>query len=349
MSIATKSPRLAKCAGRASPTCLLPLWEIRNQRSKKANEYDARSFNGIAHSRVCHQFTDSTSLLVGVAGGVGKPLHIYSAADRRRRPGVRVRDYHNWSGRPQTGRVVARPGTPASRHRAAVRLGGDDDDLHLVHRWCVLLSGRAVRRTSRSQHPVLEIAAGFGSHHRSIKGDHSAGGSAGDRLCDHGLRADDYGAGNQRSPHLPWYGSGDDVGPHTVLSELVGAALRSDRDCALACADLRLAVAGFRLGASRHISLGGVTFHRDPNIREDHVRHLVFRFHAETPSDGIRTARFRFPRRGTSHNRLAGTTHSGNVPEQRRSMAWAAVRSRIHRRSGATAPLSRTTVIKLHA
>ena len=52
------------------------------------------------------------------------------------------------------------------------------------------------------------------------------------------------------------------------------------------------------LGAARDISLGGVATYRDPNLREDYVRHFVFRFHAETPFDGIRAARFRFPWRG---------------------------------------------------
>ncbi len=40
----------------------------------------------------------------------------------------------------------------------------------VVHRRRVLLSRRAARRTARSQHPVLEVAAGFGSHHRAFEG-----------------------------------------------------------------------------------------------------------------------------------------------------------------------------------
>ena len=36
--------------------------------------------------------------------------------------------------------------------------------------------------------------------------------------------------------------------------------------------------------------------YRDPNLREDHVRHLVFRLDAETPLDGIRAARLRLSR-----------------------------------------------------
>src|SRR5205807_2130059 len=104
----------------------------------------------------------------------------------------------------------------------------------------VLLSRRAPRRTSRSQHPVLEVTAGFGPHHRVLKGDHSARGSAAAHLRDHRLRAAYHAADEQRKPADARSESGDDVGPLPGVSELVRAALRSDRDCDLACADLRL-------------------------------------------------------------------------------------------------------------
>ncbi len=51
------------------------------------------------------------------------------------------------------------------------------------------------------------------------------------------------------------------------------ATLRSGRDCALARAHLRLAAAGFRLGAACDISLGGVAVHRARNPREDCVQY----------------------------------------------------------------------------
>ena len=141
----------------------------------------------------------------------------------------------------------------------------------------VLLSRRAARRTSRSQHSVLEIAASVGSHHRAFEGDHSAGGSAGGCLRNHGLRAADYGPGNQRRPHLPRDESGYDVGCRSVLSGLVGAALRSGGARALARADLRLAAAGFRVGAARNISLGRLTAARDWHLREGYVRDFALR------------------------------------------------------------------------
>src|SRR5207248_9535587 len=116
------------------------------------------------------------------------------------------------------------------------------------------------------------------------------------------LRAVDHAAGNQRSPHIPGNESGDDVGQRTVLSELVGAALRSRRPGALARADLRLAVAGLGLGSARDISLGCVASYRDPNLRENYVRYFVFRFVRETPSLRIRAGRFRLPRPQSPHD-----------------------------------------------
>src|SRR4029077_6170711 len=144
-----------------------------------------------------------------------------------------------------------------------------------------------------------------GSHHRALEVDYSISDSADNRLRSHGLRAVDYGADNQRKLTRARNESGVDMGAHPDVSELAGAALRSDRDCALARADLWLVSARFRLGTARDISLGGVAPYRDPNLREDHVRHFVFRRAGATPLDGIRAARFRFPWWQPPHNRIA--------------------------------------------
>ena len=50
----------------------------------------------------------------------------------------------------------------------------------------------------------------------------------------------------------------------------------SDRNRALACADLRLAAAGFRMGAARDVSLGGVTVARDRVLRSSRSTHRIF-------------------------------------------------------------------------
>src|SRR5439155_2841203 len=90
---------------------------------------------------------------------------------------------------------------------------------------------------------------------------------------------------------------------------------------------------------------GGVTAYRDPNLREDYVRHFVFRFVPETPLDGIRARRVRLPRAEHALYQLAGTTHAGKIPEQPRSLDRVAVRRGIHRSRRSDAPLSRTAVI----
>jgi len=102
------------------------------------------------------------------------------------------------------------------------------------------------RRTPRSQHSVLEIAAGFGSHTvlSKITIPLVILPVIALRSC---LRSGDHAADKQRKPAGARSESGDDVCPLPGVSELAGNALRSDRDRALACTDLRLAIAGLRL------------------------------------------------------------------------------------------------------
>ena len=89
--------------------------------------------------------------------------------------------------------------------------------------------------------------------------------------------------------------AGDDLGTLQLASASLISALRLGRARALARADLRLAAAGFRLGAARDISLGGVAVARDQHFREDHVQHLAFYQNAGKPPDRIRGRGFRFP------------------------------------------------------
>ena len=84
--------------------------------------------------------------------------------------------------------------------------------------------------------------------------------------------------------------AGDDLGELQRCFRIVGPALRPGRDRALACADLWLGAAGFGLGATRDISLGGVAADRDWHFRKDHVRHFAFHLDAEGPLDRIRAA-----------------------------------------------------------
>ena len=68
----------------------------------------------------------------------------------------------------------------------------------------------------------------------------------------------DHAAAEHRSPAGERWECRDAVDPVAVVPDAIGAALQPDRDCALACATLRLAAAGLRLGAARAISMGRV-------------------------------------------------------------------------------------------
>ena len=69
--------------------------------------------------------------------------------------------------------------------RHAVRPRRDAAHLCRVSGRDLLLARRAAQRASRSQHPVLEVAAGFGSYDCALEGGHSARDSAGARFGRH--------------------------------------------------------------------------------------------------------------------------------------------------------------------
>src|SRR5580692_1089476 len=118
----------------------------------------------------------------------------------------------------------------------------------------VLLARRPARRASRSQHPVLEIAASFGSYDRALESEYSARGSATARLRDHRHPAANYAAAEHRSPLDKRRWCPDAVDKLAVVPDAIRAPLRSGRARALARATLRMAAAGLRLGAARDVS-----------------------------------------------------------------------------------------------
>ena len=133
------------------------------------------------------------SVLVGAPRIVGEPFHLSCAAGRRRAShsvGFSLSSICGYLGK----NAEAESGTTSG----ALRHGGRSDDADRDRRECVLLSRRAARRAPRSQHSVLEVAAGFRSHHGAVEGEHSARRSAADHLCDHGRHAVDHAAGEQR-------------------------------------------------------------------------------------------------------------------------------------------------------
>ncbi len=141
--------------------------------------------------------------LVSAARIVGEPLALPRAPSCRRAVHRRISDQHPSFGKQDTCRFGAesvaaarRPGA-AIHHRRAFYHGDD------FYRLLLLLSRCVVRRTSGSQHPVLEVAAGFRSHHRACQGQHSARGSSPDHLRHHRSDPVDHAAAQAASSCWP--------------------------------------------------------------------------------------------------------------------------------------------------
>src|SRR5205807_4227770 len=130
-------------------------------------------------------------------------------------------------------------------------------------------------------------------------------------------------------------------------ADVAAAALPPcDRTCALACANLRVAAAGFRLGAARGISMGGVTAAGDRCLRKDRVPHFAFRRHDGEPHE--RWRRGGFHNAGYLPDGSDDTPHSGSFPEQPGSVDRLGNCRGIPRRSGPAAPLSRADLMRMN-
>ena len=101
------------------------------------------------------------TLLVGAARIMGEPVDLHRAVDRQRRRVVRLLDQHNWHAASPARLVAARSGEAASHRRATLRRRRDSDHADRVSGGDILLSRRVTRRTPRSQHSFLEVAAGL--------------------------------------------------------------------------------------------------------------------------------------------------------------------------------------------
>src|SRR3989440_567025 len=265
---------------------------------------------------------------------------LYRAAGRRRRFPVRLSDQHYSSAGQDACPIGARSGAAARSDRHAVRHSSSSAHAYAVAGRSVLLSRRAARRTPRSQHTVLEVAAGFRSHHRAFEGEHSARCSATAHLHDHRCHAVDHAAAELRSAAGERSERREAMDTVVVRADVAAAALPPyDRTCALACANLRVAAAGFRLGAARGISMGGLTAARDRRLRKDRVPHLAFRRHDGEPHE--RWRRGGFHSTGYLPDGSDDTPDSGSFPEQPGSVDRLGNRRGIPRRSGPAAPLSR--------
>src|ERR1700716_1570161 len=191
-----------------SPTYSLPYWAIsrairpawhKEWLSEYSIERRARASSRPIGSPARGDVRDAAVVLVGATGIVGEPFPLYRAAGRRRRRDARLLDRLDGLAAEHARTGAAGPGTSARRPGSAVRPRGMADHGDRAHRRSVLLARRAAWRAPRSEHPVLEVAAGFGSYDRAVEGEHSARGSATARIRDHRYCAADHAAVEQRS------------------------------------------------------------------------------------------------------------------------------------------------------
>src|ERR1700733_896562 len=250
----------ATCAHPALPTCLWPSWATMSK--EQLDEHSVQPGTGIlwrfALERARCPIADPAHVLVGAQGVVGEPLDLCGPA----RSGGRL-----------PGGLFDQPVRPPSWH-ACHCIGaldaGADRACHAIQsrgnaayaRWSsrrrVLFARRPAWRAPRSQHPVLEVPAGFRSYDRAFQGEHSACGAAGTGLRNHSCPANRNAAGELGggSRHRLWRRRTLALAP--LLPDDIGAALQPGGDHALVCSDLLLDAAGFGMGEARDILVGGV-------------------------------------------------------------------------------------------
>ncbi len=208
----------------------------------------------------------------------------------------------------------------------------------------VLLSRRAARRTPRSQHPVLEVAAGFGSHDRALEGEHSARGSAADHLRDHRCHATDHAAAEHRRPadERSERRDADTAAvvsmPLVLLYGLVVLAL------------WHAPIYGWLLLVSGWARRAAFLWAVLPLVAICILEKIAFNtsYFASMLKLPFDRAFVRRPSPQGAHGTIdsADTTHAGKLPEHAGSLDRPGIRRGVSCRSGPAAPLSRTDLIR---
>src|ERR1700691_1187589 len=283
MRIVANSRSLAMRGRPASPTCLSLSWETSPTRHKEQPyEYSIEQRVPIVRGKrkgSRGHVGDPARLLVDTARILGESIPLHRSIGCGFRILVRLPDQRNSFAGPASHPAGTRLCAQPRRYLAAVRHLGGSNDGHGHSHECVLLRRGTAWRAPRSQYFVLEVAAGLRSHHGSREGEHSTADSSSARFGNYGRHAVSHAAAEQPSAAGNWrqcraamgkFASFANVAAH-LLSPSYGA-------CYLACARVLLAAAGFRLGPSRDISMGGVTGRRHRRSREDCLQYHLFRY-----------------------------------------------------------------------
>src|SRR6266567_1875842 len=138
---------------------------------------------------------------------------------------------------------------------------GDHD-----YRRHLLLPRCTAQRTSRSQHPFLEVVAGFRSDNGALESIGSGRSSSVIRVRDGVVQqCGAAGTGNECRHYF------ESVAHFPTLAAT--AVPPAGHSWVLVCASLRLAVASFQLGTSRALSVGYVATTGHRRRREDCLQH----------------------------------------------------------------------------
>src|SRR5260370_30505542 len=272
--------RWARCAHLALPTCLLRWWVTNPAWQKeRLNEYSIECHNRTFHPVARNaggRVGSSSDVLVDSTRALGEPFDLHRATGCRHRLFVRLRDQHGYYVAPHR-RITARPGATARFTRHEIRTIGGNDHGDSPHRGSCLFSRRPVWGAPRSQHPVLEVAAGFRSHHCALEADYSARDSATSQFRNqpgntiHHARAEQRNTGRHRPEHRGAMDRG------VVLPRVSRAALSpSHGPRSLVRPTLWLAADGFSMGTARSIHMGFLAALRDLRGGEGCIQHFAF-------------------------------------------------------------------------
>ncbi len=170
---------------------------------------------------------------------------------------ARLSDRPIWAARSMRALTDLNLDTRSSSARHALRPAGMLLTADRVPGRDLLLARRAARRTPRSQHPVLEVAAGFRSYDRALEGRHPSRGSADDRLRRHRSPATDHATAEHAAALL---GAAKYLRPwgYALVRDGIGAALRPIVLALWHAPLYMLDAVDLGLGAARDISLGRV-------------------------------------------------------------------------------------------
>src|ERR1700674_4355675 len=252
MSIVSNSPRLATCARPASPTCSLRYWKISRGARAHKEQLDEHSIE--LHARIvrlaenrtrCH-VGDSATVLVGAARTMGVPLDLYRTPGRGPCLSARFFHQHGLSAAPHAWSMASRLCARARCIRHALRVSGGSD--HGDRSYCgrFLYSRRVVRRATRSQYSLLEVATGFRSHHRALEAHHSHRHSAASQFRHHHCHAVRHAPARQHNTAGERREHRDAMDRGGVHSRVTGAALSpSHGSWSLVRAPLWLSTTGF--------------------------------------------------------------------------------------------------------